>query len=146
MPIVATQGLSENYDQATGSYDSIERGEISRDELLVLFEKISKLSGESDATWSQDYCPPSVLIKIDREHENIGFLGESGVLHCNWAELHSAEITPEQAVGIVCGELNITDVEGYKPPPEAFHLGNLGRIVLLIVAVVLIGAIVAAFV
>ena len=44
MPIIETQGLSEDYSIATGSFDTIKRGEVSNSELFEILKKVSCLT------------------------------------------------------------------------------------------------------
>ena len=146
MPIVATLGLSENYDQATGRHDSIERGEISKEELIKLLENVSKLSAPPGG----DKCPPTVLGKTDGDSEYIAiFVDDSGALCCMVPGLLSAEITPELAARILCREIDITEVKAaYEPPPVELDFADIKHIfyLTLVIVFVFFGAIAAAFV
>jgi hypothetical protein len=146
MPIIETQGLSVNYDEATGIYETISRGEISRQEIIKILEKVTKLSvpsGEND-------CPPTLISETNSEPEYVGVvvgeLGDSGVIHCMEPGLFGVEMTPEVAASLLCGEINIKDVEGYDPLSVEIKLTEPRHILWLIAVVFFFGAVVAAFV
>mgnify|MGYP000857966538 FL=1 len=57
MPTIVTQGMSPNYQFATGSHDAVELGELDRKQVLQLLQQVSFLvTPEGD-----DQRPPAVI-------------------------------------------------------------------------------------
>ncbi len=110
---IETQGLSEDYDVATGDYDLLDRGEILESYLIKLLHKISRLrapEGEND-------CPPSINITLPGGEYCCFFGdGEEGIVRC----LDSKEeaMTPEIVMQLVSGNLTLKEYDiskGHKP-------------------------------
>ena len=113
MPYIETQGLSHDYSTATGSFDTIERGNVSNEQLLVILEVISKLSAP-ETDMEADVCPPSVQVAIHKQV--LTFHGESGMLHC--IDSVYEEFSPNEALQIINGEISIEEFDiskGHQP-------------------------------
>lgn len=44
MPKIETQGLSEDYQTATGEFEVMDRGDLSKIEILDILKKVSRLT------------------------------------------------------------------------------------------------------
>ncbi len=110
MPKIETQGVSQDYKVATGSYDTIDRGDLSKEELAEILKSISKLSapeGDND-------CPPAIL--VNTSDGSLSLFGDSGMLNC----LDSIQevMSPSEALKIITGEISIEEFDiskGHEP-------------------------------
>lgn len=93
---IETQGLSKDYRTATGSYESIQRGNVSRDELKNIFSSLSMLSIPAH---TDDDCPPAVLVKLTSDEWRTVFTGDAGRIACQ--DLTEASLSIDEAVDFV---------------------------------------------
>lgn len=111
MPKIETQGLSEDYGTATGSYESLDRGEVSKPELLAILEQVSTLT----VPVGDDDCPPSVNTILSKGYYSC-FFGDTGVIRCSDSQQET--MTPLEAAQIMSGELTIEEFDrskGFEP-------------------------------
>jgi len=110
MPRIETQGLSEDYRTATGSFDSLDRGDVSTAELLDILRLIAPLKAPDGA----EDCPPTVNTMLLKGNYTC-FYGDGGVIRCT--DSRQKEMTPEEAVKIMTGEMSIEEFDiskGFK--------------------------------
>jgi hypothetical protein len=95
---VSTQGISQDWSQANGDYDTIERGTIDAQELEGLLQRVQALQ-ELDYSGDDDLCPPGVYIE-----------GPAGqvALYMSEGKLYetesNVEVTPHEAVALAIGQ------------------------------------------
>jgi len=115
VPNIETQGLSEDYQTATGKYESIDRGELSKSEILDVLTKVSRLTTPPEP----DSCPPSVNSILSGDYFSC-FYGDSGVIRCS--DSQEEVMTSDIAARIICNELTIADYDlskGHKPSSKS---------------------------
>ena len=111
MPVIETQGLSQDYHSATGKFDSISRGEMTRSEILNILRHVATL----EAPDGNDICPPTVNTMLDGEVYTC-FHGAGGTINC--LDSQEQTMTPEIATAIICGEMTIAQYDlskGHQP-------------------------------
>jgi hypothetical protein len=105
---ISTQGLSADLTRADGSYDSVERGEMGRDELRAFLARVSMVA-EPDYDSGEDICPPSVYIGEDG---GVAVFLDGGALR----EMETtAEVTPDEVVALAAGEETVEAIASRKP-------------------------------
>lgn len=111
MPKIETQGLSEDYQTATGKFEPIARGDLTKMEILGILNKVYRLTTPEES----NSCPPSVNVQLSGDFYSC-FFGDSGVIRC--ADSREEIMTPDIAARIICGELSIEEYDlskGHKP-------------------------------
>jgi len=109
---VSTQGISQDLSLANGDYDSIERGSMSREQLVSFLQEIMKIA-EPDYDSGEDLCPPSVY--IEQGDRSVGLFLNEGAL----CEIETtASVTPFEAVMIATGEKSIEAIDAQKPDAQ----------------------------
>ena len=137
MPIIETQGLSEDYSIATGSFDTINRGEVSKSELFEILKKVSRLTAPTQG----NDCPPSVNTSFGDDYFSC-FFGDGDCIRCTDSQ-HEV-MTPEEALDIMCGGMSFTEFDSMKGHAAEFSTvvkprtrkGKRQLVVLAIVAVI----------
>lgn len=124
---VATQGVSEDGERATGDYETIERGEMSRDDLRALLARVEHLRTPP----GEDNCPPAVHIAVAGEGV-LNLHAEDGKLWC--AQSRHGEMSVDEVINVAYGEMTIEafDVEKGLPPERGYPVW-LGPILVLAV-------------
>lgn len=112
-----TQGLSEDYSCATGSFDSVKRGSLTRPELLNILEIVAKLTTPE----GNDKCPPSINIQLNDDLYTC-FSGDQGILRCS--DSQAEEMLPSEALSIIYGDLSISDFDQSKGHTVSNKGGN----------------------
>ena len=115
MPNIETQGLSEDYQTATGKFESMDRGNLSKSEILDVLKKISRLTTPDEP----DSCPPSVNAILSGDVYSC-FYGDAGVIRCS--DSKEEVMTPDTAAKIICNELSFEDYDlsnGHRPPSKS---------------------------
>ena len=107
MPIIETQGLSQDYSLATGSFDVIKHGEVSKSELFEILKKVSRLTTPTEG----DDCPPSVNTALGGDYYSC-FFGDGDCIRCTDSQ-HEA-MSPEEALDIMCGEMSFDEFDASK--------------------------------
>ncbi len=106
---VSTQGISSDLTLANGDYDSIERGSMSREQLVAFLQEISKIA-EPDYDSGEDICPPTIY--IEQGGSGVGLILNEGAL----CEVETTvEVTPFEAVMLATGEKSIEAIDAQKP-------------------------------
>lgn len=146
-----TQGISDNWSEATGDFDTKSRGMLEKDQVLSAMLHLAPL----DTPQSEDPCPPHIL--TEGKAGSFSFTGQGGSIYCIDAD---QEMTPHQATDVAFGRLAAA-----PPPPmpvkpqrvaanennNANHvvmkrkLGWRGGIVAFLGICFLLGAVVMAF-
>lgn len=131
---IETQGISEDYREATGDFEPIDRGEVSPENLKTLLEKVAVLeipSGEEDS-------PPSLNAMLP----DACFVGDSGVIRC--PDSKEEEMTPEIALKIITGELTLKEYDlsnGHKVSSSPlFSFIAIGMLTFIAVVIFVIGS------
>ena len=104
MPKIETQGVSEDYSTATGIFESIERGEVSKGELLEILRKISVLQqpfGDND-------CPPTVNAMLSEGFYTC-FAASNGRIDC--VDSKTETMSASDAANIICGDQSIAEYD-----------------------------------
>jgi len=133
MPRIETQGLSEDYRTATGSFDSLDRGDLSTAELLDILRLIAPLRTPDEA----ENCPPTVNTMLMKGSYTC-FYGDGGVIRCT--DSRQEEMTPEEAVKIMSGEMSIEEFDiskGFKPRSNGIKWIGLLSIIAVVFAGIL---------
>ena len=107
MPIIETQGLSEDYSIATGSFDVTKRGEVTKSELFEILKKLSQLTTPTQG----DDCPPSVNTSFGDDYYSC-FFGDGDCIRCTDSQ-HEV-MSPEEALDIMCGEMSLAEFDALK--------------------------------
>jgi len=137
MPSIETQGLSEDYSVATGSFDPIIRGEVSKSELFEILKTVSRLITPT----GDDNCPPTVNTDFGSDYFSC-FYGDEDCIRC--PDSKHEVMTPEEALAIICGEMSFAEFDASKGHAEKFSTvvdpsakkGSKVFVVLAIVAVI----------
>jgi hypothetical protein len=108
---IETQGISLDYSAANGDFEPIDRGEVSKEELREIWKKVIYLSFPEDS----DKCPPSVNVIL--EHGGYScFSPDNGKVICT--DTITEEMSVEEAIQLMCGELSIKDFDASKGNPH----------------------------
>ncbi len=132
MPKIETQGLSQDYKTATGLYEPIERGDVSKPELLKILQHLSTLS----TPVGEDDCPPTVNTILSGDIYSC-FFGDSGFIRCT--DSQHEEMTADEALKIMCGEMSLEEFDlskGHEPRKNKTIL-----ILFFVIAVIILGVI-----
>ncbi|MBR9865973.1 MAG: hypothetical protein GYB20_02625 [Oceanospirillales bacterium] len=135
MPRIETQGLSEDYRTATGSYDALDRGDVTSAELLNILRLVAPLTAPDGS----DDCPPSVNTMLIKGHFSC-FHGDGGIIRC--LDSRQEKMTPEEALKIITREVSIEEFDiskGFKPRGN-----NIVRFGLFLVVAAVITAVIAS--
>lgn len=135
MPSIETQGISEDYSTATGNFESIDRGDVSKSDLFEILHKVAKLSSPTE-----DACPPTVNAKLSGDRFSC-FYGESGQIHCSDSAIEL--MSPEEAVHIICGEQTIAEydtLKGYVPQKKNGSIYIFAFVLIVIITILITGS------
>ena len=131
---IDTQGLSKDYDEATGEYEPIERGEILESNFVKLLHKISHLKAPD----SDSDCPPSINTTLPNGAYCCFFGdGEPGIVRC--LDSKEEEMTPEIVMKLVSGELTLKEYDESKG-----HTSSL-KVPLIVITFILVAVAFYAF-
>lgn len=127
---IHTQGISDDYESATGDFDSLDRGDVTSAQLKEILDKVSKLS----APEGDDVCEPNINVNVEGEG-NLNFFGGSGVINC--LESKQELMSPLEAHQIILGEVTVSEFDarhGYIPKRN-----NLKFVVMFVVCLLIVG-------
>ena len=132
MAAIETQGLSHDYQSATGMFESISRGEMTRSEILNILRHVATL----EAPDGDDTCPPTVNTMLDGEIYTC-FHGGGGTINC--LDSQEQTMTPEIAAAIICGEMTIEqyDLSKGHRPRRGINLLVIGVVALTVIVIYL---------
>ena len=116
MAVIQTQGLSEDYRVATGSYDVMDCGDLSKGQIWEIVKNVAVLSTPE----GEDDCPPSINVSFQQDGYYSCFFGDSGVIRC--LDSQYEEMTPDEAARIISGEMTLVEFDTLKgcPPKKNF--------------------------
>ena len=133
MPKFETQGLSDDYKVATGSFDIISRGDLPEESLAEILQSVSKLS----APEGEDNCPPTILVNTN--DTALTFYVELGMLNC-LDSVHQ-KMTPDEALKIMTSKISIKEFDiskGHKPNKNN-HALAYGLVIIIAIIIVSLG-------
>ncbi|NNM14951.1 MAG: hypothetical protein HKO58_11550 [Gammaproteobacteria bacterium] len=103
MPHIETQGISQDYSQATGDFDSIDRGNVSKPELIEILKKVSRLEVPDN-----DACPPSINTQLVPDYFTC-FYASEGSIYCT--DSVEGKMSIFDAASIICGEQTLDEYD-----------------------------------
>lgn len=110
---VSTQGISSDFNSATGDYNEVNHGEKDQFELYDIFQKVEKINFPTIKE-DDDFCYPNIIIE-DSEKVITTFSSSNGKLVLNET---NTEISPKDAAKYVFGEIKIDKREKLKEVRE----------------------------
>ncbi len=115
--MVKTHGIDQNILKANGSYEPIDWGNLSPDELLNLLQNVKDLSPFEDSE-TQDICAPNVMVEnrlLNLRFENLGFaLIDDQLCFMDVDKDIQCEITPFEAVSLATGQIDAYQIKEKK--------------------------------
>ena len=146
---VETQGVSNDWAQADGSFDTRTRGSLDKEQVLSAMVHVAAL----DTPGGDDVCPPCVTAR--RRGGSFSFYGQGGALYSPEAD---REISPAEAVDMAFGKVTYAPppmpARGAPPPPDLApapvarrrrRMGWAAKFVMLLAVFAFIGAVVMLF-
>jgi hypothetical protein len=107
---VHTQGITDDWSQAHGDHDTVDRGLLTHEQVFSALHHASRLSvPEGD-----DVCPPHILIA--GEAGDFSFVGEHGKLFC--PEI-GTELRPDEGASLAFGMVQADDLKPASTPRPA---------------------------
>lgn len=128
MPKIETQGLSVDYQTATGEFEAIDRGDLSKVEILDILKRVSRLTPAQEP----DSCPPSVNVILSGGIYSC-FYGDSGVIRCS--DSKEEAMSPDVASRIINNELSIAEYDLSKGHRPTSKIGLLVFVAAIVAAV-----------
>ncbi|MBT8142467.1 MAG: hypothetical protein KJO88_08860 [Gammaproteobacteria bacterium] len=104
MPIIETQGVSEDYSTATGIFEPIERGNVTKHKLLEILKKVSVLQQPV----ADNDCPPTVNAMLSEGYYTC-FAAADGRIDCTDSQTETMSVS--DALSIICGEQSLEEYD-----------------------------------
>ena len=108
---IETQGISQDYATATGEFEPIDRGVVTREELRAIWDNVMRLPTTSDP----DKCPPSINIQLVEGYFSC-FTPDNGQVIC--LDTNTETLTVDEAIQLMSGEVTIKDFDAAKGYPH----------------------------
>ncbi len=127
---IKTQGVSEDYETATGDFELLDRGEVTHSNLRDILDKLSRLSVPD----GDDVCEPSINVDVEGEG-NLNFYGDSGVIRCLDSQQES--MSSQEALQIILGEVTLAEFDakhGYMPKRNNYKFIAISIVFLVVIA------------
>ncbi len=127
---VVTQGLTSTPLSANGSYDVLDWGEMSAEELMNFFQEILTVE-ELDYSTDEDLCQPNVMVDNPGKgltSDNVSFYLDDGQLFLfDSINDINVSVSAFEAVSLCSGHMSSKDLESEEEPPADSNATPMGQ-------------------